>query len=274
MFKRIAVTLESDLATSATLPIGFIDRITLADDGHRLFVGETRYDSPDDFTVEILNAKGDAQITWLNAATLVEGDEILLGIAHVDSITSGDVTSSGGGGGGAITSVDLGTKAEAAATTDAGTFSLIALFKRAMGKWTAMVAALGVPSEAAWTTGDMTLIGGIKRLATQALGGNPTIVVQEAPSYTYIAASSTDSAAGNANDLIDSVLVVPTSKSPGAVSFEDGAGTNYTLFAGGADSLTTLIPFPVDLRNIPMSSVGEFTTGTGLAIFVFYRPRT
>jgi hypothetical protein len=47
-------------------------------------------------------------------------------------ITSG---TGGGGGGGAVTVADgadvaLGAKADAAATTDTGTFSLIALFKR------------------------------------------------------------------------------------------------------------------------------------------------
>lgn len=102
----------------------------------------------------------------------------------------------------------------------------------------------------------------------------PTIVTAEASSWQYIAASATDTAAGNAADLLDSLLVVPTSKSPGAVSFEDGAGTNYTLFAGGADSLTTLIPFPIDMRNIVAGTAWEITTGTGLAVFAFYRQRT
>ena len=138
-----------------------------------------------------------------------------------------------------------------------------------------MIAALGAPDDIAWAgTGDMTLAAGIRAIATTALSTAPTIVTDEAPSWIYIAAGSTDTAAGNANDLLDSILVIPVTKSPGLVSMEDGAGTNRTLFAGGTDSVSTLIPFPIDLRNVAAGTAWEITTGSDVAVIVFYRPRT
>lgn len=110
-------------------------------------------------------------------------------------------------------------------------------------------------------------------LKTQAESGEPVPVVGEAPSWQYIPASSTDTSAGNVNDLLDSLLVIPATKSPGAVSIEDGAGTNRTLFAGGADSVTTLIPFPIDMRNIAAGTAWEVTTGADVAVIAFYRAR-
>lgn len=196
MFKRIAKTLTTNLVTGGTLKIGFVDRMTLADDGHRVFVDGTRYDSPTDFTIAVVNDKGDGVLTWLNATTINSGKTFLLGLATIDSITSGDVTGSGGGGGGAITSVDLGTKAEAAATTDTGTFSLIALFKRAMGKWTSMLATLGAPADGAWTTGDMTLTAGIKALATKANSAAPTLVSRAPYTVRRVITPNTNVAAG------------------------------------------------------------------------------
>jgi hypothetical protein len=135
-------------------------------------------------------------------------------------------------------------------------------------------AVQGAVSDAAWTTGDGSHTALLKAIAGAAVSTTPAIVTNEAPSWTYIAASTTDTAAGNANDLLDSLLVIPATTSPGAVSIEDGAGTNYTLFAGGASSVTTLIPFPIDLRNIAAGTAWEITTGTSVAVIVFYRART
>lgn len=167
----------------------------------------------------------------------------------------------------------VGVRADTAATSDTGTFSLIALIKRGLEKFTATVTALGAIADAAWTSGNGSVISLLKAIATASTGTAPAIVTEEATSYLYIPANSTDTAAGNANDQLDSILVVPATASPGAVSFEDGTGTNRTLFAGGTDSLTTLIPFPIDMRNIAAGTAWEITTGADVAVFVFYRPR-
>lgn len=75
---------------------------------------------------------------------------------YITNATGDPVPITGGGGGGAVTIADgaditQGAKADAAASTDAGTFSLIALFKRLLGKITA---GLGVvPINSALFTG-------------------------------------------------------------------------------------------------------------------------
>ena len=72
-------------------------------------------------------------------------------------LTTGDLATGGGGGGGtvggaleatqasvltAVQNVDanLGAKADAAASSDAGTFSLVALVKRSLSNWTTLLA--------------------------------------------------------------------------------------------------------------------------------------
>lgn len=123
-------------------------------------------------------------------------------------------------------------------------------------------------------TGGSGEIGYLSGIYAAVASASPTVVAQEAPSWVHIAASSTDTAGGNANDLLDSLLVIPATTSPGAVSFEDGAGTNYTLFAGGASSVSTLIPFPIDMRNIAAGTGWEITTGANVTVIAFYRART
>lgn len=75
----------------------------------------------------------------------------------------------GGGGGGAITSVDLGVKADTSATTDNGSFSLISLTKRALEKFTVMVASLGGVADAAWASGSGSIVSLLKTIATKSL---------------------------------------------------------------------------------------------------------
>lgn len=83
-------------------------------------------------------------------------------------------------------------------------------------------------------------------------------------------------ATGNAGDIIEVILAVPASTSPGAISIKDGtAGSAITVFAGGASSLSNLAPFP-----IPIGVNGEkarnaegwlLTTGANIAVVAFGR---
>jgi hypothetical protein len=63
------------------------------------------------------------------------------------------------------------------------------------------------------------------------------------------AASTTKAlgAAGAIGDYLSHVVIVPSSLSPGAVQIKDGSGTATDIFAGGASSLTNLVPFTVPL---------------------------
>lgn len=93
--------------------------------------------------------------------------------------------------------------------------------------------------------------------------------------YETVAASQTDQAigaTGATGDLISGILVIPATTSPGAVSIKDGA-TSITVFAGGASSVSNLVPFFVALgirsktgawavtsgANVSAIAVGDFT---------------
>lgn len=92
------------------------------------------------------------------------------------------------------------------------------------------------------------------------------------PDYETVAASQTDQmmgATGAIGDRLDGVLIIPETTSPGAVSIEDG-NTNTVIFAGGASSVASLVPFYVPLGGILSVSGGwEITTGANEHVIVF-----
>jgi hypothetical protein len=84
-----------------------------------------------------------------------------------------------------------------------------------------------------------------------------------------VAASQSDSilgASGAKGDRLDSILIVPATTSPGAVSLRDGVGTAVTLFAGGASSVSTLIPFPVYIGETSRGGPWKVTTGSNVSV--------
>jgi hypothetical protein len=86
--------------------------------------------------------------------------------------------------------------------------------------------------------------------------------------YQVVAASSTDQmlgATGAAGDYLQGLLLVPTSTSPGAVSIKDGGGSAITVFAGGATSVSNLVPFYVPLGIISSSGGWKVTTGLNVS---------
>src|SRR4051812_6021458 len=48
---------------------------------------------------------------------------------------------------------------------------------------------------------------------------------------------------GAIGDYLESVIIIPGTSSPGAVSIKDGAGAAITIFGGGASSVADLKPF-------------------------------
>lgn len=95
-----------------------------------------------------------------------------------------------------------------------------------------------------------------------------------APDYEVISPSDTDEMAGGSGavgDTLYQLLVIPLTTSPGEVSIEDGS-TNTVVFAGGADSVSTLIPFTIDLGGIKSASGGwEITTGANVRVVAIGR---
>ena len=90
--------------------------------------------------------------------------------------------------------------------------------------------------------------------------------------YEVVEASQTDQMCGTtgaAGDALNGLLIIPLTTSPGEVSIEDGS-TNTVVFAGGATSVSTLIPFFVDLQGIKTVNGGwEITTGADVRVIAF-----
>lgn len=87
--------------------------------------------------------------------------------------------------------------------------------------------------------------------------------------YEAVAALSTTQilgATGAIGDLLEQLLIVPTTTSPGPVSIRDGAGgTDIVVFAGGPDSISTLHPFTVPVGIRALAAGWRVTTGVGLS---------
>ncbi len=125
-----------------------------------------------------------------------------------------------------------------------------------------LVAATGAIGDAAWSSGNGTMIALLKAMATQLLA------VDDPLEYETVAASATDQmmgATGAAGDYLEGLLVIPTTTSPGEVSIEDGS-TNTIVFNGGASSVSNLIPFYIPLGFVSVSGGWEITTGANVRV--------
>lgn len=85
--------------------------------------------------------------------------------------------------------------------------------------------------------------------------------------YETVAASQTAQvigATGAAGDYISGILVVPATTSPGNVLLLDNA-TSITVFAGGASSVSNLVPFFIPLGIYSTSGAWKITTGSNVS---------
>ena len=73
-------------------------------------------------------------------------------------------------------------------------------------------------------------------------------------------------ATGAAGDLLDFLLVVPTSLAPGAISVKDGSGTPIQVFAGGAGSISNLVPFAIPLALRAQSGPWQVSVGANMSV--------
>ena len=85
----------------------------------------------------------------------------------------------------------------------------------------------------------------------------------------YIAASTTDSVIGSKKGgIIQRIIIVPATTSPGAVSYKDGSGGAVrTIFTGGASSVADLKTIVVEL-GVRGADVSGFRITTGAAVSV------
>jgi len=86
--------------------------------------------------------------------------------------------------------------------------------------------------------------------------------------YETVAASATDQAlgaTGGTDDYLAGLLIVPATTSPGAVSIKDGSGSAITVFAGGTNSVSNLVPFFVPLGLKSTAGAWKVTTGSDVS---------
>lgn len=86
--------------------------------------------------------------------------------------------------------------------------------------------------------------------------------------YETVAASQTAQAlgaTGATGDDIDGLLVIPATTSPGNVILLDNA-TSITVFAGGASSVSNLVPFYIPLGMRSVSGAWKVTTGANVSV--------
>jgi hypothetical protein len=147
--------------------------------------------------------------------------------------------------------VTLGAKADAKSTaTDTTAITAMSVWKQI---------SASVQAAAASLAGSLTISGAVTNTALTNFG---------AGEYETVAASQTTQslgATGAAGDWIDGLLVVPATTAPGNVLLRDGAGSDITLFAGGASSVSNLVPFFIPLGMISGSGAWKVTTGSNVS---------
>lgn len=89
-----------------------------------------------------------------------------------------------------------------------------------------------------------------------------------ASEYETVAASQTAQVlgpTGATGDYIAGLLVIPATTSPGNVLLLDNA-TSITVFAGGASSVSNLVPFFIPLGIVSVSGAWKVTTGASVSV--------
>lgn len=85
--------------------------------------------------------------------------------------------------------------------------------------------------------------------------------------YETVAASQTAQVlgvTGGAGDYLLGILVIPATTSPGNVLLLDGA-VSITVFAGGASSVSNLVPFFIPIGAISQTGAWKITTGANVS---------
>lgn len=195
----------------------------------------------------------------------------------------------------------VGAQADAAASSDTGTFSVVAFIKRALQNWTTLLARIPVLGQqvagsslpvvlpaaqittltpVSTVTANLGTLNGAATSTKQdtsntslaSIDGKLTAVALKdigAGEYETVAASQSDQvlgATGATGDYLAGVLIVPATTAPGAVSIKDGGGSAITVFTGGASSVSNLVPFFVPLGIYSTGGAWKVTTGTNVSV--------
>jgi len=165
---------------------------------------------------------------------------------------------------GAVTAVDLGAKADAVATTDTGTFSVIAFIKRGLQNWTSLLAKIptlvsgripvdgsGVTQPVSLATAPTTPVTGTFWQTTQPVSGTfyqgtqpvslaslPALVAGSAQIGSVSIALSTTPAVTTFTSITSATLIASNTSRKMLTIQNTGAGILYVLFGTGTASST------------------------------------
>ena len=115
------------------------------------------------------------------------------------------------------------------------------------------------------------MLGGGAGLTDTQLRATPVPITGPSRNeYEFVAASQTNqvlgAGAGAIGDYCEHLLVIPLTTSPGNVQLKDGAGTAMTVFAGGASSVTSLVPFNIYVGAASVAGAWQVTTGANVQV--------
>jgi hypothetical protein len=86
--------------------------------------------------------------------------------------------------------------------------------------------------------------------------------------YETVAASQTAQVLGGTGaigDFLSHLVVIPANTSPGSIAILDGA-TSITVFAGGASSVSNVVPFIIPLMLDAVTGPWKVTTGASVSV--------
>lgn len=205
-----------------------------------------------------VNAASGAIASGAVASGAIASGAVASGAYASGSIASGALAS-GSVASGAM--VDLGAQADSACSTDNGSCSLVALTKRTNQDLTTLNTSVtsAVPA-------GTNVIGKVG--IDQTTFGTTNGVVSAANAYETVAASQTAQAmgaTGATGDYLSHCIATPGTTSPGVVTILDNA-TAIISFAGGASSVSNLVPFVLPVGAISVSGAWKVTTGANITV--------
>ena len=154
-------------------------------------------------------------------------------------------------------------------TAGSGTVATLSKFEKAAstGAPAASDAALAVTVRDINPNGQTTMVNSAPVVPASNWEGSVALKNFGAGEYETVAASQTAQvlgATGATGDYISGILVVPATTSPGNVLLLDNA-TSITVFAGGASSVSNLVPFFINLGMVSVSGSWKITTGANVS---------